>query len=155
MIFMYTEERELDGKWCEENFIDCLSTRWNNVENRWKKIIVIHEKIIVLIKRGSARRPTKLAAAKFLIFDLTISNDRPSLEKFIFKISALSDLSSKNAEAYKWHYSWHLVKKNSFLGCPDYFAFFSAFARRFEFGDVSKDAEKFSLQNWLIQEFLQ
>jgi hypothetical protein len=43
----------------------------------------------------------RLAATKFLIFDLTISNDRPSLETPKSKISALSDLPLKNAEAYK------------------------------------------------------
>jgi hypothetical protein len=41
--------------------------------------------------------------------------------------------------------------KNVFLGCPYYFALFSAFAPRFEFRDVSKDAEMFSVQNWLSQ----
>jgi len=43
----------------------------------------------------------KLAAAKFLIFDLTISNDRPSLETPKSKISALSDLLVKNAKTNK------------------------------------------------------
>jgi hypothetical protein len=42
----------------------------------------------------------KLAAAKFLIFDLTILNDRPSLETSKSKISALSDLPLKNAKTY-------------------------------------------------------
>jgi hypothetical protein len=54
-----------------------------------------------MVKRESARRPTKLVAAKFLIFDLTISNDRTSLETSKSKISALSDLPVKNAETNK------------------------------------------------------
>jgi hypothetical protein len=40
-----------------------------------------------------------------------------------------------------------LGQKNGFLGCPHYFALFSAFAHQFEFKDVLKDAEMFSLQN--------
>jgi hypothetical protein len=37
--------------------------------------------------------------------------------------------------------------KKQFLGCPYYFAFSSAFAHKFELGDVLKDAEIFSIQN--------
>jgi len=41
------------------------------------------------------------AGAKFLIFDLIVSNDRPSLEVSKTKISTLSDMPVKNADVDK------------------------------------------------------
>ena len=51
------------------------------------------------------------AAAKFLIFDLIVSDDRPSLEVSKTKISTLSDMPVKNADVYKLYYSRVLVQK--------------------------------------------
>jgi hypothetical protein len=57
------------------------------------------------VRQKTTQLCMKLAAAKILIFDLTISNDRPSIETSKSKISALSDVPVKNAKAYKEHYS--------------------------------------------------
>jgi len=59
---------------------------------RWNRNVGYSYSSHKTLKRGSTIKPTKSAAAKFLIFDLTISNDRPSLETSKSKISALSDL---------------------------------------------------------------
>ena len=94
----------------------------------WSPVFsALHEKIPVrgeqILSQNYLRRPLREgppeyqqiykgpAGAKFLIFDLIVSNNRPSLVVSKTKISTLSDMPVKNADVYKLYYSWLLVQK--------------------------------------------